>query len=174
MNTDFLPPTQAGNRVIADHAKREVRTFFDEIKNGTRTYRTVASLDAQVAQEYRGRCVLELLQNAHDALAEAEPNDPRRISFVLNTSPEPVLLIGNTGAPFRRADFEGICQLAQSLMRQPTETDIAATSYCPIFEISIERGSSPVGRVAGDAKSPSYKSNSMEPSTWRNGPTPSC
>ena len=106
--------SQAGNRVIADHTKSQVQTFFDEIKNGTRNYQTVASLNAQVAQEYRGRCVLELLQNAHDALAEPTPDDARRISFVLNASPEPVLLIGNTGRPFHYDDFKGICQLAQS------------------------------------------------------------
>ena len=74
-----------------------MQTFFDEIKNGTRNYRTVASLNAQIAQEYRGRCILELLQNAHDALAGSRPDDPRRISFALYISPEPVLLIGNTG-----------------------------------------------------------------------------
>ena len=91
-----------------------MRTFFDELKNGTRNYRTVASLDAQIAQEYQGRCVLELLQNAHDALANAKPDDSRRISFVLSTDPEPVLLVGNSGLPFRHEDFKGICQLAQS------------------------------------------------------------
>ena len=105
---------QAGNQVMADHAQSELQTFFDELKNGTRHYRTVASLDAQIAQEYRGRCILELLQNAHDALANLEPDDPQRISFVLSTDPEPVLLVGNTGHPFRREDFKGICQLAQS------------------------------------------------------------
>lgn len=114
MKANLSSSRQAGDRVIADHTKSQVQTFFDEIKNGTRNYQTVASLNAQVAQEYRGRCVLELLQNAHDALAEPTPDDARRISFVLSTSPEPVLLIGNTGRPFHHDDFKGICQLAQS------------------------------------------------------------
>ena len=114
MKADLSPSRQAGNRLITAHAKSQVQTFFDEIKNGTRNYQTVASLDSQLAQEYRGRCILELLQNAHDALAEPEPNDPRCISFVLYTSPEPVLLIGNTGHPFHLKDFKGVCQLAQS------------------------------------------------------------
>ena len=114
MKVDNSPSKQAGDQAIANQARSQVRTFFDEIKNGTRNYRTVASLNAQIAQEYRGRCVLELLQNAHDALAYAGPNDQRRISFVLNTHPEPVLLVANTGHPFRREDFKGICQLAQS------------------------------------------------------------
>ncbi len=98
-----------------------MQTFFDELKNGTRNYRTVASLSGQITQEYRGRCVLELLQNAHDALAGARPDDPRRISFVLATEPEPVLLIANSGRPFRHEDFEGICQLGQS-PKDPNES----------------------------------------------------
>ena len=60
-----------GERIINEQARRQVRTFLDELRNGTRIYRTVASLGDQVAQEYRGRAVLELLQNAHDVLAFA-------------------------------------------------------------------------------------------------------
>lgn len=120
-STQRSPSRRAGDRRIADRASNQVQTFFDELKNGTRNYRTVASLDAQIAQEYRGRCILELLQNAHDALANPTPDDPRRISFVLNTYPEPVLLVGNSGLPFRHEDFEGICQLAQS-PKDPNES----------------------------------------------------
>ena len=109
-----LTPRQTGDRLIAEQARSQVQTFFDELKNGTKGYRTVADLGAQIAQEYRGRCILELLQNAHDALANAGSEDPRRISFVLSTDPDAVLLVGNSGTPFRHEDFDGICQLAQS------------------------------------------------------------
>ena len=119
MNTDRS--RQAGDELVVAQAQRQVQTFFDELKNGTRNYRTLASLDAQIAQEYRGRCILELLQNAHDALAHADPDDARRISFVLSTDPEPVLLVGNSGGPFRKEDFDGICQLAQS-PKDPNES----------------------------------------------------
>ncbi len=112
---------QEGDRLIEAQARRQVRTFFDELKNETRNYRTVASLSGQITQEYRGRCILELLQNAHDALGGARPNDPRRISFVLVTEPDPVLLIANSGRPFRQRDFEGICQLGQS-PKDPNES----------------------------------------------------
>ena len=105
---------KAGDKFIVSEAQGQVQTFFDELKNGTRNYRTIASLSGQIAQEYRGRCILELLQNAHDALANAESDDPRRISFVLSTASEPVLLIGNNGRPFRTEDFYGICRLGQS------------------------------------------------------------
>ena len=121
LKSDGSPSRRAGNEIIVAQAQRQVQTFFDELKNGTRNYRTVASLDAQIAQEYRGRCVLELLQNAHDALAHADPDHTRRISFVLSTDPEPLLSVGNSGRPFRREDFDGICQLAQS-PKDPNES----------------------------------------------------
>ena len=114
-------PTEAGKRIIEEQARCEVRTFLDALRNGARYYRAIASLGAQVTQEYRGRAILELLQNAHDVLPFARDNDPRRISFVLRSSPEPELLVANSGRPFRRADFRGICQLAQS-PKDPNES----------------------------------------------------
>ena len=108
-------------RIIEEQARRQVRTFLDELKNGTRNYRTVASLGSQVVLEYRGRAILELLQNAHDVLAFAENDDPRQISFVLRSSPKPELLVANSGRPFCHADFSAICQLAQS-SRDPNES----------------------------------------------------
>lgn len=110
-----------GDELIVDHAQGQIRAFFEQLRHGARDYQTVASLNAQIAQEYRGRCVLELLQNAHDALANAKPDDPRRISFILNTDPQPVLLVANSGLPFRHEDFKGICRLAQS-PKDPNES----------------------------------------------------
>lgn len=104
----------AGKRIIEEHARGYVCTFLDELRNGTQVYRTVASLSDQVAQEYRGRAILELLQNAHDALAADDDDDPRQIFFALKSSPEPELLVANSGRPFLREDFKGICELAQS------------------------------------------------------------
>lgn len=105
----------ASQRIIEEQARRQMRTFLDELKNGTTNYRTVASLGDEVAKEYRGRAVLELLQNAHDVLRDGADGDRRRVSFVLDSSAEqPELLIANSGRPFHREDFIGICQLAQS------------------------------------------------------------
>ena len=50
-----------------------------------------------------------------------DDDDPRRISFVLRRSPEPELLVANSGRPFRHEDFIGICQLAQS-PKDPNES----------------------------------------------------
>src|SRR5262245_51809576 len=102
------------NPLVADHSHRQLHSFLDELKNGTQNYRTVSSLGEQVAQEYRGRCVIELMQNAHDALREAPEDDPRSITLALRLSPALVLLAANSGTPFREEDFRGICQLGQS------------------------------------------------------------
>lgn len=110
-----------GKEIIDAQALRQVRTFLDELRNGTRNYRTVASLRDQVAQEYRGRAILELLQNAHDVLPFASNHDPGRISFMLRSTREPELLVANTGRPFLTSDFSGICQLAQS-PKDPNES----------------------------------------------------
>ena len=104
----------SGNEQIIEHALGEVRTFIDELKNGTKKYKTIASLGGQIAEAYRGRCVLELLQNAHDALPEIPGDDPGLITFSLETVPSPVLLIANSGHAFERKDFKGLCQLGQS------------------------------------------------------------
>ena len=121
MSIAHSPSRARADKIIAKQANSQLRTFFDELKNGTGNYRTIESLGKQIAQEYQGRCILELLQNAHDALANAESADPRQISFVLITTPEPTLLAGNSGSPFLKKDFKGICQLAQS-PKDPNES----------------------------------------------------
>ena len=136
MSTDRSSARQAGDELVVVQAQRQLQTFFDELKNGTRNYRTVASLDAQIAQEYRGRCILELLQNAHDALAHADPDDARRISFVLSTDPEPVLSVGNSGRPFRKEDFDGICQLAQSPKDPDESVGNKGLGFRSVLEVS--------------------------------------
>lgn len=102
------------NEEIVAHSLGEVRTFVDELRHGTRKYRTVASLGGQIAEAYRGRCVLELLQNGHDALPDPPSGDPGMVTFALATEPSPVLLVANSGRGFERKDFKGLCQLGQS------------------------------------------------------------
>lgn len=121
MNTADSPSRARADKIIAEQANSQLRTFFDELKNGTRNYRTIESLGKQIAREYQGRCILELLQNAHDALANAKSANPRQISFVLITTPEPTLLVGNSGSPFLEENFKGICQLGQS-PKDPNES----------------------------------------------------
>ena len=114
MDIDASPARQSANGEIVAHSLGEIRSFLDELKHGSRKYRTIASLSGQIAEAYRGRCVLELLQNAHDALTAAPHGDSGQITFVLETEPAPVLLIANSGRAFERRDFKGLCRLGQS------------------------------------------------------------
>ena len=102
------------NQEIVAHSHGEVRSFLEELKHGTKKYRTIASLSRQIAEAYRGRCVLELLQNAHDAMTDSPAGDPGRVTFLLETEPTPLLLVANSGHAFERKDFKGLCQLGQS------------------------------------------------------------
>ena len=104
----------SANQEIGAHSLGEVRSFLEELKHGTKKYKTIASLSGQIAEAYRGRCVLELLQNAHDALTESLADDPGRVTFLLETGPSPLLLVANSGHAFERKDFKGLCQLGQS------------------------------------------------------------
>ena len=104
----------SANRVIHAHSLSQLRSFLAELKLGTKKYRSIASLSAQLVGDYRGRCVLELLQNAHDAMIEVSKSDPGRVSFVLKTEPTPLLFVANSGHSFKIRDFKGLCQLGQS------------------------------------------------------------
>ena len=114
MDAQLTPGRRIANQEIVRHSLGEVRSFLDELKNGTRKYRTIASLSGQIAEAYRGRCILELLQNAHDALAGTLCGDPGLITFRLRTKPAPVLFVANSGRAFESKDFNGICRLGQS------------------------------------------------------------
>ena len=53
---------------IIDKTLGEIRSFLDELSNGTSRYRSLHNLTEQVEHQYHGRFLIELIQNAHDAL----------------------------------------------------------------------------------------------------------
>jgi hypothetical protein len=68
------------------------------------------SQEAQVASDYRGRLVYELLQNADDAMeGQATQND--RVAFLIT---DDVLWMANSGRPLTEADVQGLCGLGAS------------------------------------------------------------
>lgn len=68
------------------------------------------SQESQVAHDYRGRLVYELLQNADDSLAGIAANDDR-VLFKLTDNE---LWVANTGRAFTEADVRGLCGLGAS------------------------------------------------------------
>ena len=94
----------------------EIRSFLDEISNGTSRYRSLHNLTEQVEHQYHGRFLIELIQNAHDALFEEGEDTPQRIEIVIaeDEHPHGALYIANDGQPFTLSNFEALSNLGQS------------------------------------------------------------
>jgi hypothetical protein len=68
------------------------------------------SQEAQVASDYRGRLVYELLQNADDAM-EGQATQDDRVAFLVT---DDALWMANSGRPLTEADVQGLCGLGAS------------------------------------------------------------
>ena len=101
----------------------EIRTFLDELANGTSNYKSLHNLTEQVEHQYHGRFLIELIQNAHDALFDIEkqrvgkdtPEDGGRIKIVItNEPPFGTLYVANDGLPFTESNFSNLSRFGQS------------------------------------------------------------
>ena len=102
---------------VIDKTLGEIRSFLDELSNGTSRYRSLHNLTEQVEHQYHGRFLIELIQNAHDALFEVGAMDaPQRIEIILaeDEHPHGVLYIANDGQPFTPSNFKALSNLGQS------------------------------------------------------------
>jgi hypothetical protein len=54
--------------IIGRRCAGQIRTFLDELKNETDNYGSIHSMTRQITYDYHSRFLIELLQNAHDAL----------------------------------------------------------------------------------------------------------
>ena len=81
------------------------------------------SQEAQVASDYRGRLVYELLQNADDAM-ESQATEADRVVFVMT---DDAVWMANSGRPLTDADVRGLCGLGAS-----SKVDTAGTKRASI------------------------------------------
>src|SRR5262245_2153728 len=70
--------------------------------------------ESQIAQDYRGRLLYELLQNADDAMSY-DGSGNASISFFLDDND---LWVANSGRPLDEADVRGLCGISASSKRQ--------------------------------------------------------
>lgn len=100
------------------HAVSEVLEFFlsrfrflcHDLIEGTREYETQSTTIGHIQDDYHGRFLLELIQNADDAGAPGGS-----IALVLDRQQDPpVLFAANMGTPFRREDVDDIRNLGLS------------------------------------------------------------
>lgn len=66
--------------------------------------------EAEIAHDYRGRIIYELLQNADDAMA-GDPSDKDAVSISLTDTD---LWVGNSGRPLDEDDVRGLCGIGAS------------------------------------------------------------
>ncbi len=102
----------------------EIRTFLDELANGTSNYKSLHNLTEQVEHQYHGRFLIELIQNAHDALFDIPKQrdyddniseDEGRIEIVISDEPPfGALYVANDGSPFTESNFENLSRFGQS------------------------------------------------------------
>jgi len=95
----------------------EIRSFLDELANGTSRYKSIHNLTEQIEHQYHGRFLIELLQNAHDALFEKDVDDDKgRLEIIINTQEEPygALYVANDGTPFTDSNFVTLSNFGQS------------------------------------------------------------
>ena len=101
----------------------EIRTFLDELANGTSNYKSLHNLTEQVEHQYHGRFLIELIQNAHDALFDIEKQkadedtseDKGRIKIVVSDEPPfGALYVANDGFPFTESNFDKLTRFGQS------------------------------------------------------------
>jgi len=70
--------------------------------------------ESQIAQDYRGRLIYELLQNADDAMSSVDSAEAK-IAFVLEDDD---LWVANSGRPLDGADVRGLCGISASSKQQ--------------------------------------------------------
>jgi hypothetical protein len=101
--------------VLASTASK-IRTFLYEVAEGTTNYRSLHSLTQQVEHQYHGRFLVELIQNAHDALFPEIGGGHGRIEIVMvdDDGPHGALYVANDGTPFSESNFASLSQLGQS------------------------------------------------------------
>jgi len=95
----------------------EIRTFLSQLAYETSGYKSLHNLTEQVEHQYHGRFLIELIQNAHDAMNEHnEPGDHGRLDILVDRDETPygALYVANDGSPFTRSNFEHLSQLGQS------------------------------------------------------------
>ena len=91
---------------ILERLQAKIYAFMDDIRRGTNIFEGRRSIEEQLSQEYHGRFLIELIQNADDACG----NDGQ-ILIVIRQEPTPRVVVCNTGRGFSQKNFESLCTL---------------------------------------------------------------
>lgn len=119
----------------------EFRSFLDELVNGTSRYRSLHNLTEQVEHQYHDRFLVELLQNAHDALLSEVGTDQRQriaIAYEEDEADYGALYVANDGKPLTASNFNAICNLGQSDKDPQESIGNKGIGFRSVLEITTE------------------------------------
>lgn len=134
----FIRVTDA---VVIEGTSSKIRTFLYELAEGTSNYRSLHSLTEQVEHQYHGRFIVELIQNAHDALLppSSESDRPARIEITLKDEGQfGTLYVANDGRPFSVSNFNSLSQLGQSDKNPQESIGNKGIGFRSVLEITDE------------------------------------
>ena len=126
---------------VIEKTLSEVRTFLDELVNGTSGYKGLHNLTEQVEHQYHGRFLIELIQNAHDALLnpnETTTSQRIEIALVEEEGEHGVLYVANDGIPFTDSNFLALSNLGQSDKDPQKSIGHKGIGFRSVLEVSRE------------------------------------
>lgn len=132
-----VPPIPDPAATITDHSVRQVKTLLYNLAEGTRQHAQIDSITKQVARQYHGRTVIELLQNAHDALRHGTPVGPRRITFQLVEEGDyGALYVANDGRPLRPRDARALAEIGLSAKEPATDVGNKGLGFRSVLHVT--------------------------------------
>jgi hypothetical protein len=91
---------------ILSRLQRKIFSFTGDLRLGVQIYEGRRSVEEQLSEEYHGRFLIELIQNADDAC-----DQDGKIAIVVRQSPSLCVAVLNTGMGFTESNFKSLCTL---------------------------------------------------------------
>lgn len=116
---DSSPPKSAGAReFIETLAERKIKGFCGTIDDDgnyfDKVYAGSASLTESVTADYRGRFLIELVQNAYDVHPHDRVDGEIKVCLDLEEGAYGTLYVANRGAGFSKANVDALCDIGLS------------------------------------------------------------
>lgn len=119
-----------GSPSIESLWRKRLRVLMANLAEGSREHEEIHNLSREVTLDYHGRFLIELIQNAVDALPEDKPG---KIHLILTPS---LLAVLNQGQPFSPEGLEAITSMALSPKRADESIGNKGIGFKSVFEVS--------------------------------------
>ncbi len=124
--------------IIDSEADSYVHMFLEGRRVGQAVTReTKALIESIVATDYDGRALIELIQNAHDALDPSTRDGRILIRLDRTRGEHGTLTVANSGTPFSEANFHAICRVALSTKDPDDGIGNKGVGFKSILQISL-------------------------------------